>query len=41
MLRRIMLAAMLMLNIGVMANVATAIIPIPECLPCPDDPPAR
>ncbi|MEZ5400415.1 MAG: hypothetical protein R2729_12155 [Bryobacteraceae bacterium] len=37
MIRKLIIAALLALNIGAVANMATASLPWPLCLPCPDD----
>jgi hypothetical protein len=37
MLKRIVVALILALQIGAIANVATAEVPFPQCWPCPDD----
>ncbi|MEZ5351628.1 MAG: hypothetical protein R2762_03260 [Bryobacteraceae bacterium] len=36
-IRKLVLAALLALNLGVIVNSATAMLPLPVCLPCPDD----
>jgi len=37
MLKRIVVALILALHIGAIANVASAEVPFPQCWPCPDD----
>jgi hypothetical protein len=43
MLKRLMLAVLLALQFVAVTNVATAEVPFPQCLPCPEDdpPPVR
>ena len=39
MLKRLLLAVLLVLPFVSALNVATAEVPFPQCLPCPPDPP--